>query len=140
MLNVGQVVYDETNKRVIIFAGCKMLHNKKTGKCRAGSGLILPDGSFLRFKGNNADNGKIKHTNLNLGGRPFLGSFVDKCKCRGHFFGIINGNDEKVKIWAKETIEEVEALIAERGLNTEECQSSKGTYTRYHIGPVLKLK
>jgi hypothetical protein len=35
MLNIGQVVYDYTNERVVIFAGFKMLQNQETGKCHS---------------------------------------------------------------------------------------------------------
>jgi len=51
MLNIGQVVYDETNKRVIIFAGTRMLQNQETGKCWVEFGFILKDGTFIHTKG-----------------------------------------------------------------------------------------
>jgi len=143
MLNIGQVVYDYTNERVVIFAGLEMLQSQKTGKCHSESGFILKDGTFIHLKNDCEKNDckdPFKYTNLLIDGRPYVGSFITKCKCGGCFFGIIDGNDAEVKVWAKEAIEEAEALIAENGLNTEECQSYRGPYTRYHIGPVMEYK
>ena len=135
MLNIGQVVYDETNKRVVVFAGLEMLRNQETGGCRSKSGFILKDGTFIYL-----DKSPFKYTNLTKDGKAFVGSFVSKAKCSGYYFGVIDGNDAEVKVWAKEAIEEMEALIAEHGLNTEECESYKGPYTRYHIGPIKKYE
>lgn len=139
MLNIGQVVYDETNKRVVIFAGLEMLQNQKTGKCSSEAGFILKYGTFLHFKNDN-DEGRFKYTNFTKNGKAFLGRFVGLAQCYGHYFGIIDGNNAEVKAWAREAIEATEALIAEHGLNTEECEFHKGPYTRYHIGPIKEYK
>jgi hypothetical protein len=138
MLNIGQVVYDYTNGRVVIFAGLEMLQNQKTGKCHSESGFILKDGTFVHLKGD--DKTPFKYTNFTKDGKPFVGSFVNKCGCNGCYFGIIDGNDAEVKVWAKEAIEEAEAIIAEHGLNAEVCESYKEPYTRYHIGPIKEYK
>ena len=136
MLNIGQVIYDYTNGRVIIFAGFEMLQNQKTGECHSESGFILKDRTFVHLKEKEAP---FKYTNLVKNGKPFPGSFITKCQCNGCYFGIVDGNDAEVKVWAKETIEETEALIAEHGLNkTEEKPPGGKEYLRYHIGQVIK--
>lgn len=142
MLNIGQVVYDYTNKGVIIFAGFGMFQNQKTGKCHSESGFILKDGTFIHLKSPKGKNTKIpfKYTNLIMDGKPFAGSFITKCQCNEHFFGIINGNDAEVKIWAKETIEETETLINKHGLNKTEEKHDGKEYPRYHIGKIIKYK
>ena len=114
MLNIGQVVYDYTNDRIIIFAGTEMFQNQKTGKCHSEIGFILKNGSFIHLKDEKTP---FKYINFTMSGKPFTGSFVTKCKCSGCYFGIIDGNDEEVKAWAKESIEEIEVLITEHGLN-----------------------
>ena len=35
MLNLGQVVYDFTNQRLLIFGGVEMFQNQESGKCHA---------------------------------------------------------------------------------------------------------
>jgi hypothetical protein len=76
-----------------------------------------------------------------MDGKPSIGSFVTKCQCNEYFFGIIDGNDAEVKIWAKETIKETETLIAEHGLNkTEEKRRDGKKYSRYHIGKIIKYE
>ena len=137
MLNLGQVVYDYTNERVVIFAGLEMFQNRKTGKCHSKPGFILKDGTFIYLKG---EKDPFKYTNLTMDGKPFVGLFVTKCKCGGHYFGIIDGNDAEVKVWAKEAIEEAEVLIAEHGLNMIEYTSHTGKYCRWHIGEPVKYK
>ncbi len=131
MLNVGQVVYDYTNSRVIIFAGLSMFQNQETDECHSESGFILKDGTFIHLK---AEKDPFSYTNLNVGGKAYIGSFVVKCRCGGHYFGIIDGHGAEVKVWAKEAIEEVEALIAKHGLNVTEETSYDRKYSRYHIG------
>ena len=137
MLNIGQVVYDYTNERVVIFAGLEMLQNQKTGDCHSESGFVLKDGTFIHLKD---EKDPFKYTNLTKDGKAFLGSFVGMCKCYGHYFGILDGNDAEVKVWAKEAIEVTEALIAEHGLNTTEHESHNGKYLRYHIGEPAEYK
>lgn len=137
MLNIGQVVYDYTNNRVVIFAGLEMLQNQKTGRCRSESGFVLKDGTFIHLKGKKAP---FKYTNLNMEGKPFTGSFITKCGCSGYFFGIIDGNDTEVKIWAKEAIEETEKLIAKCGLSITKEMINTKTVNRYHIGQPIKYK
>lgn len=138
MLNIGQVVYDETNKRVVIFAGVEMFQNQKTGECHSESGFILKDGTFIHLKKD--DKTPFKYTNFKMDGKPFTGSLIKKCRCEGCYFGIIDGYDEEVKVWAKEAIEETEEFIAGRGLNTNENKFNGKVYTVYHIGPVVECE
>lgn len=138
MLNIGQVVYDETNKRVVIFAGIKMLQNQKTGECHSESAFILKDGTFIHLKKD--DEKPFDYMNFTKGGKAFIGLFVGLAQCYGCYFGIMDGNNAEVKDWAREAIEATEALIAKHGLNTEERESHNGPYTRYHIGPVMEYR
>lgn len=137
MLNIGQVVYDYTNERVVIFAGLEMFQNKKTGECHSESGFVLKDGTFLHLKD---EKDPFSYTNLTKDGKAFIGSFVGMCKCYGHYFGILDGNDAEVKVWAKEAIEETEALIAEHGLNITEAEFSGQKHNCYHIGEPKEYK
>ena len=130
MLNIGQVVYDYTNKRVVVFAGLEMLQNQKTGECHSETGFILKDGTFIYLKTNKKD--PFKFTDINIDGKSFVGSFVTNCRCSGHFFGIIDGYDTEVKAWAKEAIEEVEELITKHGLN----MIKKEMVPYYYIGQI----
>lgn len=118
MLNIGQVVYDYTNNRVIIFAGFEMLQNQKTGKCYSESAFILKDGTFIHFKEKN--DRLFKYTNFVMNDKPFPGSFIDKCKCNNHYFGILDGDNLEIKTWAKESIKEMEILINKQGLDVKE--------------------
>jgi len=131
MLNLGQVVYDYTNRRVIIFAGFEMSQDQETGKCHSESGFILKNGTFIHLK--EGDKKPFKYTNLNMDDKPVIGSFVNKCQCKGCFFGIIGGNDSEVKVWAKEAIEEIETLINRQGLNVSEKEFGKRKYTCCNI-------
>ncbi len=131
MLNIGQIVYDYTNERVIIFAGIQMLQCQETGECTVESAFILKDGTFIHLK--NDEGPPFKYTNLVIGTQTYVGSFVVKAKCYRHYFGIINGNDTEVKEWAKEAIEEVEALIAERGVNRHVEEIGDREHTTYYI-------
>lgn len=141
MLNIGQVVYDYTNERVIIFAGFEMLQNQKTGKCHSESAFILKDGTFLGFKDGDGKK-RFEYTNLTKNGKPYPGSFIGKCGFGGHFFGVINEEMviKEILQWAKEAIEEAEALIAEHGLNLTEHESHNGKYHRYHIGQPVEYE
>jgi hypothetical protein len=131
MLNCGQVVYDYTNRKVIIFAGLDVLQNEKTGKCTTKSGFILKDGSFTIYSEENKR--LFKYTNLSMSGKPIIGSFVSKCQCEGHYFGIIKGDDPEVKVWAKESIEEMETLINKQGLSISKKTVGKREYVCCNI-------
>lgn len=138
MLNIGQVVYDYTNKRVVVFAGLEMLQNDKTGKCHSETAFILKDGTFIHFKA--GEKTPFEYTNINMEGKSFIGAFVVNCRCKGCFFGIIDGYDAEVKVWAKAAIEEAEGLIAEHGLNITKEEFSGKKYDRYHIGKPVTRK
>jgi len=132
MLNLGQVVYDYTNERVVVFAGFRMLQNTKTGECHSESGFILEDGTFIHIKG--GEKIPFEYSNFNRDGKPFPGTFIKKCQCEGHYFGIVDGDDEEVKTWAQEAIEEMKAVIEEHGLNVTKTDYKGKTYKGFHIG------
>ena len=138
MLNIGQVVYDYTNKRVIVFAGTEMFQNQKTGECHVDFGFILKYGTFIHIR--RGEEVPFKYTNLILDTQAFVGSLINKVGCHGQYFGILDGNDAEVKAWAKEAIEIAEALIAERGLNITEHENHAGKYPCYHIGEPKEYK
>jgi len=131
MLNLGQVVYNYTDHVVIIFAGVEVLQDKKTGKCTTKTGFISKDGSFNIYSEENKR--PFEYTNLNIGGRPAVGSFVDKCQCEGHFFGILKGDVPEIKVWAKESIEEMETLINKQGMNISKQVIGKKECVRCNI-------
>lgn len=131
MLNIGQVVYDYTNRRIVIFAGLQVLQNQKTGKCHSESGFILKDGTFIHLK--KGDKKPFEYTNLSMEGKPVIGSFVNKCQCEGCYFGILKGDDPEVKVWAKESIEEMETFINKQGLNVSEEAFGKEKRVRCNI-------
>lgn len=137
MLNLGQLVYDSTNKRVMVFAGLEMLRNERTGNCHSETAFILKDGTFIHLKA--GEEIPFKYTNINMNGKPFIGTFVTNCRCEGYFLGIIDGYDAEVKAWAKEAIEEIEVLITKHGLKvTNEVLEGKN-YAKHHIGePVIR--
>ncbi len=139
MLNIGQVVYDYTNERVVIFAGLEMLQNRETGDCRSESGFILKDGTFIHLKVK-GEKDPFDYTNLIMDGKPYVGSLVIKCRCGGRFFGVLDGYDAEVKVWAKEAIEEAEVLINEHGLTVTEHKSHERKFFEYHIGEAIKYK
>lgn len=132
MLNIGQVVYDYTNERVLIFAGVEMKQNRKTNEHYSETGFILKDGTFIHLK--EGEKIPFEYNNINMGSKVLVGAFVTKCECAGCYFGIINGHDAEVKVWAKETIEEIEGLIAKHGLNMIEKECGKKKYPYYYIG------
>jgi len=130
MLNIGQVVYDYTNNRVIVFAGFEMLQDTKTGKCHTISAFILKDGTFIRSEKFN----DFKYSSLYMDGKPIIGSLIDKCSCHGCYFGIIDGDKSEIKIWAKRAIEKMETLINKHGLNVTEKTFDNRKYPHYCIG------
>jgi hypothetical protein len=137
MLNIGQVVYDYTNERVLIFAGLEMLQRQNTGECTVHTAFILKDGAFILFKDNDGKE-RFEYTNFVRDGKAYVGSFIAKCGLGGCFFGIIDESKLKEEDfqWIKEAIEEAEVLIEAEGLNTVEKTFNKKTYNEYHIGKV----
>lgn len=113
MLNIGQIVYDTTNGRVIMFAGVEMLQNQKTGECHSESAFVDGEGNYKLFgKGEKTD---FNYTNLTHKGKPWSGSAIQKLGLGGCYFGILDGEVEEVITAAKEAIAEAEAFIKEHG-------------------------
>jgi hypothetical protein len=131
MLNIGQVVYDYTNEKVILFAGTQMRQCQRTFECTVESAFIQKDGLFIHLKGDKRP--WFDYTNLIVASKPLIGSFVDKFELHGHYFGIIDGHDEEVKKAAKVAIEEAETLIAEYGLRKIETGRGDKKYTSCYI-------
>lgn len=113
MLNIGQIVYDTTNHRVIMFAGVEMLQNQKTGKCHSESAFVDGEGNYMLFgKDKKTD---FEYTNLTYDGKPWVGSAIRKLECGGCYFGILDGEIEEVITAAKEAIAEAKQFINEHG-------------------------
>ncbi len=141
MLNVGQVVYDHTNERVLIFGGLEILKSQKTDKYTTTFAFILKDGTFILFEDGDGKE-KFDYTNFIRDGKPYPGSFIDKCSLGGHYFGIIAKEklEEENFQWAKEAIEEVENLIEVEELNVVERTHDGKSYAEYHIGEIKERK
>lgn len=94
MLNLGQVVYDHTNQRVLIFGGVTVLQNQKTGKCSSMSTFCTEDHEELTFGGKNG-NCKFEYSNFErdsvegIKGVP-SGEFIKAGELEGMFFGCID--------------------------------------------------
>ena len=138
MLNLGQLVYDYTNKRPLIFAGFAMVQNQKTAECHSEVAFIFKDGTFLHLK--KAEEAPFKYTSLNIDDKPFFGTFITNCKCEGHCFGFLDVEDTEVKAWAKEAIEDAEVLLSKHGVNITKEKHNGKKYDRYHIGDPVTRK
>lgn len=91
MLNLGQVVYDITNKRVLIFGGVEMFQNQKSGACHTVANFLTEEMEELRF-------GKDEKTPFKYKNYPKdqetnkipVGSFIEAVGVNGCYFGNIN--------------------------------------------------
>ena len=89
MLNLGQVVYDSTNKRILIFGGIEMLQDQKTGKCHANRSFLTTDLEEL-FYGED-ETTPFKYTNFDeIDGKIPSGEFIITAELGGCFFGCID--------------------------------------------------
>ena len=61
--------------------------------------------AFIHLKAN--EETLFKYTDISMGGKSVIGTFVTKCRCGGHFFGVIDGYDAEIKVWTKEAISEM---------------------------------
>jgi len=88
MLNIGQVVYDLTNERVLIFGGIEMLQNQKSGKCHSNSNFITEDLEEL-FYGED-ESAPFEYINFASVDKAVpLGDFVKVAGLGGHYFGCL---------------------------------------------------
>lgn len=94
MLNLGQVVYDHTNQRVLIFGGVEVLQEKKSGKCTSMSTFCTEDHVELAFGGKNGAC-PFKYSNFEsnsvegIKGIP-SGEFIKAAGLEGHYFGCVS--------------------------------------------------
>lgn len=88
MLNLGQVVYDLTNKRVLIFGGITFFQSQKTTKCHTESNFLTEDMEELRF--GKDEKIPFEYTNWPMDPETKkvpIGDFVVACHLLGHYFG-----------------------------------------------------
>jgi len=89
MLNLGQVVYDLTNKRVLIYGGIDMYQNQETAKCHSISSFLTEELQELFF-------GKDKNIPFQYSnfapedGIVPIGEFVAAVGIHGHYFGCLD--------------------------------------------------
>lgn len=86
MLNIGQVVYDLTNERVLIFGGFEMLQDQKSGKCHTNNSFITEDLEELFY---GEDEGvPFKYINFASVDKAVpLGDFIKVAGLGGCYFG-----------------------------------------------------
>ena len=115
MLNLGQVVYDTTNKRILIFGGVEMLQNQSTGKCHTIVNFLTEDLEELIYgKGIKRP---FKYRNFDsIEGKVPTGKFINVAQLGGCFFGNVNFKqalqDEEVKTAVEETFKEAKTWPA----------------------------
>ena len=98
MLNIGQVVYDTTNDRVLLFCGMEMYSSKKgvDKRCFVLSAFIDENGTVLEYDSRTNER-KFEYTNLVKNGRPYAGTAITELRCNGHYFGIMDYDKTEVK-------------------------------------------
>ena len=109
MLNLGQAVYDTTNKRVLIFGGIEMLQNQETGKCHTVVNFLTEDMEELRY--GKDDERPFKYRNFDsVEGKIPIGKFVAAAGLSGHYFGNVDFDlalqITEMETAARETFEE----------------------------------
>lgn len=107
MLNLGQVVYDLTNKRVLIFGGIEMMQNQETGKCWTNASFLTEELEEL-FYGRDEET-PFEYINFAAeDGIVPIGEFVAAVGIYGHYFGCIDWKkileNDKWAVAAKRTI------------------------------------
>jgi len=89
MLNLGQVVYDLTNGRILIFGGVEMIQNQETGECHTNVSFLTEESEALYF--GKDKNVPFKYTNFPPeNGIVPIGEFVAKAGLHGHYFGCLD--------------------------------------------------
>jgi len=111
MLNIGQIVYDFNNKRIIIFGGVEILQNQKTGD-------YTSNFRFFNEKGNIEDYHKVpfKYANFPKQGQGSddkipLGSLISRGNLLGYYFGVLKNNLGEKSIKARQKL--VKEIIQE---------------------------
>jgi len=89
MLNLGQVIYDLTNDRVLIFGGVEMIQDQDTGKCHTNCSFLTKELQEL-FYGED-EKTPFKYINFAaVDGSIPIGEFVATIGINGHYFGCID--------------------------------------------------
>jgi hypothetical protein len=88
MLNLGQVVYDLTNERILIFGGVEMIQDQGTGECHTNTSFLTEESEALYF--GKDEKVPFKYTNFPPeNGIVPLGEFVAAAELYGHYFGCL---------------------------------------------------
>lgn len=133
MLNIGQVVYDLTNDRVLLFCGVDTCATKDTGEYFSVSAFMDEEGNFLEYD-SRKEKTPFVYTNITKDGKPFMGSAVTDIKCYGHYFGILDGNNEEVRVAAIKAIKSMNEEIDIRGITRKIEKAYNGEeYTKIII-------
>jgi hypothetical protein len=135
MLNIGQVVYDTTNDRVLLFCGMEMYSSKKSvdKQCFVLSAFIDENGTVLEHDSRTNER-KFEYTNLVKNGRPYAGTAITELRCNGHYFGIMDYDKTEVKDAAIKAIQAMKEEIAIHGITKKAIKGSRGEYTTVTIG------
>ena len=92
MLNLGQVVYDTTNKRVLIYGGFVLFQEKECGQCRHETNFLTEELEELRFGTDNKV--PFKYVNFDRGlfepNEVPMGVFVKAAEVYGCYFGCLD--------------------------------------------------
>lgn len=133
MLNIGQIVYDVTNHRFLMFGGNAMFQNQETGKCSVESVFFDEEGNVEEYDDSNPT--PFKYTNFSLDGKPWSGSAIKALEVGGCYFGLLQVCEEVIEA-AKKAIAEAKEFTSGQGLRVYYRQSvSMG---RTH--PVVEIK
>lgn len=91
MLNLGQVVYDMTNKRVLIFGGIEMFQDQKSGACHTVSNFLTEDMEELRFGEDEQPPFKYRNWPQDQETKAIpIGSFASDANLMGCYFGNVD--------------------------------------------------
>ena len=135
MLNIGQVVYDTTNDRVLLFCGMEMYSSKKgvDKQCFVLSAFIDENGAVLKYDSRTNER-KFGYTNLVKNGRPYAGTAITELRCNGHYFGIMDYDKTEVKDAAIKAIKAMKEEIVTHGITKKIVEGPRGEYTTVTIG------
>ena len=89
MLNLGQVVYDFTNERVLIFGGIEMIQKQDSGKCYSMLSFLTEELQEL-FYGEDEETPFVYQNFAAVDGIVPIGEFVAAAGIHGHYFGCID--------------------------------------------------
>jgi len=89
MLNLGQVVYDLTNERVLIFGGIEMIQKQDSGKCYTMTSFLTEELQELLYEED--EETPFEYQNFAaVDSQVPIGEFVAAIGIHGHYFGCID--------------------------------------------------